>query len=121
VRVDPAAVLGSLSPIFVPPSGFLITPFVTALPERPGFQILNNEVAELIETPLSALFDPATVRRETWTVRGIEAEIPFFQIGPHKVWGATAMVLSEFAMAIQSGTTKDTNEHKGSAVVNTEE
>jgi len=31
---------------------------------------------------------------------GVEVEVPFFQIGPHKVWGATAMVLSEFAAAI---------------------
>jgi len=100
VAVDPAAVLGSLSPVYIPPSGFLITPYVAALPERPRFQVMDNEVAELIEVPLAALFEPAAVRRETWSVRGIQAEVPFFQIGPHKVWGATAMVLSEFAAVI---------------------
>ena len=100
VTVEPSAVLGSLSPVFIPPSGFLITPYVAALPDRPHFVVTHREVAELIEAPLAALFDPSIVRRETWTLRGAEVEVPFFQIGPHQVWGATAMVLSEFAAAI---------------------
>ena len=102
VRVEPSAVLGRLSPVYVPPTGFLITPYVAALPARPHFVVMQREVAELIEAPLSALFDPSIVRREVWTLRGAEVEVPFFQIGPYKVWGATAMVLSEFAAAIGS-------------------
>ncbi|HLF26177.1 MAG TPA: CoA pyrophosphatase [Anaerolineae bacterium] len=98
--IDPAWVLGTLSPLYVPPSGFLITPFVAALPERPRFAPVEYEVAELIETPITALLDPAIVRSEVWTLRDLEIEAPFFQIGPHKVWGATAMVLSEFAAVI---------------------
>lgn len=101
VSVKASAVLGSLSPIYIPPSGFLVTPYIAALRYRPKFDLMQREVAELIEVPLSALFDPSTVRREMWTVRDVELEIPFFQIGPHKVWGATAMVLSEFAAAIR--------------------
>lgn len=97
VWVDRPAVLGALSPVYIPPSGFLITPYVAALPERPRFAPMGGEVAEMIEVPLPMLFDPGTVRRERWSVRGIEVEVPFFQIGLHKVWGATAMVLSEFA------------------------
>lgn len=102
VRVEASAVLGSLSPIYVPPSGFLITPYVAALPDRPHFMPMDGEVAEMIEVPLSALFDPATVRRERWIVRGVEADVPFFQIGPHRVWGATAMLLSEFAAVVET-------------------
>jgi len=101
VKAEAGRVLGRLSPIFVPPSGFLITPFVAALPARPDFRLMRREVAELIEVSIGELFDPTVVRREWWTVRGLEVEVPFFQIGPHKVWGATAMVLSEFAAALQ--------------------
>ena len=100
VTIDAAAVLGMLSPVYIPPTGFLITPYVAALPDRPRFAVMHREVAELIEVPLAALFDPIIVRREMWMLRGVEVEVPFFQIGPHKVWGATAMVLSEFATAI---------------------
>jgi len=100
VTIDAAAVLGMLSPVYIPPTGFLITPYVAAVPDRPRFAVMHREVAELIEVPLAALFDPTIVRREMWMLRGVEVEVPFFQIGPHKVWGATAMVLSEFATAI---------------------
>ena len=100
VAVGAGSVLGGLSPMYIPPSGFLVTPFVAALPERPTFSTLEHEVAELIEVPVTALLDPALVRREMWNLRGVDVEVPFFQIGPHKVWGATAMVLSEFAAVI---------------------
>lgn len=100
VSVDPSAVLGALSPVYIPPTGFLITPYVAMLDARPAFVLMQSEVAELIEAPLSALFDPAVVRRETWTLHDTQVEVPFFQIGPYKVWGATAMVLSEFASVL---------------------
>jgi 8-oxo-dGTP pyrophosphatase MutT (NUDIX family) len=102
VAVDAGSLLGELSPMYIPPSGFLVTPFVAALPERPVFSTLEREVAELIEAPVTALLDPALVRREMWNLRGVDVEVPYFQIGPHKVWGATAMVLSEFA-AVMGG------------------
>lgn len=103
VEIEPAAVLGRLSSLYVPPSGFLIAPFVAALPAEPRFVPMQREVAEVIEVSLAALFDPEVVRREVWTLRGMEVEVPFFQIGLHKVWGATAMVLSEFADVVGRG------------------
>jgi len=93
-------VLGQLSPIYIPPSNFLVTPTVGFADQRPDFQCDPREVAELIEVPLSALFDRAVVKREPWTLRSVIVEVPFYQIGPHKVWGATAMILSEFSLVL---------------------
>jgi len=101
VQVDAADVIGHLSTIFVPPSRFLVTPYVATLPARPDFRVTDHEVAELIEVPVALLLDPQVVRRERWTLREVEVDVPFFQIGVHKVWGATAMILSEFAMIIE--------------------
>jgi hypothetical protein len=50
--------------------------------------------------PLSVLFDRSVVKREPWSLRGVTVEVPFYQIGWHKVWGATAMILSEFSMLL---------------------
>lgn len=94
-------VLGELTTIYIPPSNFLVTPTVGCVNARPDFRCDPREVAELIEVPLRMLFDPAVIRREPWTLRGAEVEVPFYQIGPHKVWGATAMILSEFSMALK--------------------
>lgn len=93
-------VLGQLSAIYIPPSNFLVTPTVGYVDRRPDFHCDSREVAELIEVPLSTLFDQAVVKREPWPLRGATVEVPFYQIGPHKVWGATAMILSEFSMVL---------------------
>jgi 8-oxo-dGTP pyrophosphatase MutT (NUDIX family) len=96
-------VIGPLSQLYVPPSNFCILPFVGYVARRPDFKIAVAEVAELIEAPLDALLDPATVHVEDWELRGEIWPIPFYQFGPHKVWGATAMILSEFAVLLAQG------------------
>jgi 8-oxo-dGTP pyrophosphatase MutT (NUDIX family) len=93
-------VLGQLSTIYIPPSNFLVTPTVGCVDRRPDFHCDPREVAELIEVPLSVLFNRDVVKREPWSLRGVMVEVPFYQIGAHKVWGATAMILSEFSMLL---------------------
>ena len=96
-------VLGRLTPLYVPPSGFSVWPVVAALGARPAFRIQEAEVAALIEAPVAALLDPALRQRRrralTENTAG-EFEVPFFAIGAHEVWGATAMMLAEFAAVV---------------------
>jgi 8-oxo-dGTP pyrophosphatase MutT (NUDIX family) len=95
-------VLGHLTTLYIQPSNFLVTPTVGRVDYRPDFRGDPREVAELIEVPVAMLFDPAVVKAEPWTLRGMQIEVPFFQIGPHRVWGATAMILSEFKMILEA-------------------
>ncbi|MBU0495027.1 MAG: CoA pyrophosphatase [Chloroflexi bacterium] len=95
VLVAPAEVLGALTPLFVPPSDFCITPFVAVVERRLTWQPDHREVAEVLDVPLALLRDPATIGQGTWTVPGITVQAPYFQVGEHRVWGATAMILSE--------------------------
>ncbi|MCI0526672.1 MAG: CoA pyrophosphatase [Nitrospira sp.] len=90
-------VIGRLSSLYTPPSNFCIYPFVAFSPTRPNFQPNVLEVAELIEAPLSLLLEPQTRKEEIWYFENFgERQIPFFDLFGHKVWGATAMILSEF-------------------------
>ncbi len=91
-------VIGQLTPLYIPPSGFLISPFVAYTPTCPNFNPDPVEVAELIKTPLDLLLDSATVEKEEWNIRGAMVEVPFFHIFGHKIWGATAMVLNELVV-----------------------
>jgi len=100
VGVNPTSLtlIGELTPLYIFPSDFEVHPFVAwhANGARPGFTPNSNEVAQIIETPLARFFDPAVRMEETWTIRGYRLQVPFFDIQGHKVWGATAMMLSEF-------------------------
>ena len=95
--------LGGLTPLYIPPSNYCIYPAVGAADETPTFIPRPEEVAEILEIPLDHLRDPASSRRETWTIRGAAADVPFYAFGPHKIWGATAMVLAEFLDVLEPG------------------
>ncbi len=102
IGVDPRAVelLGRLTPLHIPVSGFILHPVVGFATVRPAFQRAEWEVARIIEAPVSVLSDARVVKREMRTrcVNGqsIEVDVPFYDIDGEKVWGATAMVLAEF-------------------------
>lgn len=96
--------LGNLTPIYIMPSDFEVHPFVAWFHngQRPIFHPAPHEVAEIIEAPLAHLLDPAARREEMWELRGQEFLIPFFAIGSHQVWGATAMMMSEFLERVRT-------------------
>ena len=99
--------LGSLTPIYVPPSNNIVHPFVAYSPQRPAFHPDPKEVAELLDVPLHLLLDPATRREEVWAWRGAPLHVPFYAVGEHKVWGATAIILAEFVVLVKRQTTKE--------------
>jgi 8-oxo-dGTP pyrophosphatase MutT (NUDIX family) len=103
VGVSPqqVTVLGQLSPLYTPPSNFCIYPFVGFSREKPAFKPDKREVAELIEAPLRLFLDPAARREEMWNLGKYGTRrVPFFYIFKHKIWGATAMILSEFLLLL---------------------
>lgn len=97
--------LGMLTALYVPPSNFIVHPVVAHAPRRLAFRPNADEVAEVIEAPLRVLLDPAARGGEPDRLAGQSSApgmAPFYRIGGHKVWGATAMVLSEFEMLLRA-------------------
>ncbi len=90
-------VLGQLSPVYIPPSRSLVTPFVGIAEALTPVAPDPREVAELIHLPLHLLLrDDTLKRREQYIqVMGRSVEIPYFDVHGHVVWGATAMMLAE--------------------------
>jgi 8-oxo-dGTP pyrophosphatase MutT (NUDIX family) len=104
IGVEPAelALLGRLSSLYIPPSDYEVHPFVAWYENgRPHFTPQVSEVAEILEVPLSHLLDPATRVVEKWELRGFLLDVPFYLVAGHKVWGATAMMLSELLERVQ--------------------
>lgn len=89
--------LGALSELFIPVSNFIVSPFVGYLDYSPTFKRQETEVKDILEIPFQALLDHSNIKLtkmkfgENITLR----DIPYFDIGGHVIWGATAMILSE--------------------------
>jgi 8-oxo-dGTP pyrophosphatase MutT (NUDIX family) len=89
-------ILGALTPLHIPVSGYVLHPIVGTTRDRPDFVPAHREVAGITDVPLRDLAAPSTWRLTTWRHDGVDFEVPYFAVGGLRVWGATAMVLSEF-------------------------
>ena len=91
--------IGELTKVYIPPSRFLVTPFLAYTKETPIFKRDRIEVQRIIETPISAFLNAAAIREKMLFVTSSNTEIPvkYYDVNGETVWGATAMVLSELA------------------------
>lgn len=87
--------LGALTPLYVIVSDFTVYPFVGNLSEPPRLRPDPVEVAQVLEMSLTSLLDDSVKMMERWTIRGVEVDVPFYQVDGLAVWGATAIILSE--------------------------
>ncbi len=91
-------ILGRLTELYIPVSHFLVYPFVGVLREPVPFQPQVEEVAGIL-TPALQVFCSAEHRKVMDIPIGPNAmlpQTPYFDVDGHIVWGATAMILSEF-------------------------
>ena len=98
--------LGSLTPVYIAPSDFCIEPYVAYLPFQPVFEAQADEVAEVLEVPISHFMGDVNKYVEDWLFYDPPMRVPYFNVFGHKVWGATAMVLAEFAALLSDAVAK---------------
>ncbi len=87
-------ILGTLSELYVQVSRFQIHPFVGWLSKKPEFVLCENEVEKTISFPLKNMkyiFEEVELETILGTLK-----VPCFQFEGEIIWGATAMILSEF-------------------------
>jgi 8-oxo-dGTP pyrophosphatase MutT (NUDIX family) len=91
-------VIGALSALYIPPSHFVVQPFLAVGPENPQFQLNSSEVVEWIEHPVSNLLKPQIIRRKEIFVAKFNRTFDsgYFDIQGHTLWGATAIMVQEF-------------------------
>ncbi|MFC3415035.1 NUDIX hydrolase [Algoriphagus hitonicola] len=104
VAINPnkVTVLGKLSNLYIPTSNFLVTPILGFSEEIPDFIPEVREVQRILPTALKSLFEePVRQRTQLRISPSLELDTPFFEIDQEMVWGATAMILSEFLELLQ--------------------
>ena len=98
---SPIDILGKMTPLYIPVSNIHVTPYVGWADDRPVFEPDPEEVQYLIKVPVEDLFRKDNKRKEIIKRHDMEFMTPYFLIHSEKIWGATAMMLSEF-MALVS-------------------
>jgi 8-oxo-dGTP pyrophosphatase MutT (NUDIX family) len=96
--------IGELSTLYVPPSNSLIHPVIGYIDKHLiNIKINPQEVEEAFFLPLTFLFDENNKQIEQWDFSGLKVNVPFWEIRKRtKLWGATAMILSEFLVISKS-------------------
>lgn len=98
VGIDPGTIeiLGQLTPLHVPVSGNVIHPVVGWRDLPPELSPDQREVAEAFTLPVRRLLDPACLKNTNRNLHGLNYDIPYWDVHRIPLWGATAMILSEF-------------------------
>ena len=95
LRANPM-LIRSISEVYIPPSRFLVHPFLFYLNELPSLVKNEREVEKIIFFPISKLLDDKTVVHGKIRLdNGVFIKTPYFEHEGYQIWGATAMMLSE--------------------------
>ena len=103
VAAGEVRILGALTPIDIPVSGFRLHPIVGASDARPAFAPADGEVARILDVAVDDLMAPGAVISTTRERDGRRVIAPAFQVAGAEIWGATAMVLAEFLVVLGWG------------------
>lgn len=96
VPVNQIQLVKKLTEMYIPPSNFIVQPFMGFMEDKPRFVAQPSEVEALIEVPLPHFLDDTIIISKLLTTSyAVDIEVPAFHLNGHVVWGATAMILSE--------------------------
>ena len=100
VGADQIQLIGSLSPFYVPVSGFEMFPFVGWAASEPETSIHDKEVERIFSVSIKDFMAEENQKSKKDTLRGIPVIIPYFDLGGEYVWGATSIILSELKLLL---------------------
>lgn len=102
IRPDSIEVFGQLSPLYIPPSNFLVHPYIGFYDGPNHFIPEQHEVQRVIPVDFRLFNDHNNIVEREVKARGWKMKVPAFQVNELTVWGATAMMISELKEMVWS-------------------
>ena len=105
VPIDEINIIGEMTQVYVPPSNYLIHPFVGYCDTKPTFIADPREVKTIIEIKMNELSKPNLIKNKKMNFgskdQRFQADVPYLDLNDKIVWGATSVVLNEFRIMLK--------------------
>ncbi|MEC4114315.1 NUDIX hydrolase [Myroides pelagicus] len=95
-------VIKPFTSVYVPPSNFIVQPYLGIIHHTPELILSHNEVANVIALPINKLFDDQLIQQVTMTTSyANQIAVPVYLYQGYTIWGATAMMISELKESLK--------------------
>ena len=96
-------IIGKLTELYIPPSNFLVYPSIGFAQNNFSFIPQQNEVEKVVEIPLDFFLNERNINLHAIIklFNGTTVQAPAYIFNEHIIWGATAIMLSEFTFVLR--------------------